>query len=208
MANLCEKLLANCIGADCDAMPVTGMDSNAWIFNKSQIASITYDENNPNLATAITMKTHEVNSSDVAYTGFKINQLGKVPFTGTQTAFNANDTFNNFTETLQFIYYDNSPSAAMSIDQIANGRFLVVVKNEFEGADGKGTYQIYGAGKALVASEISRDPYSDENIGAWVIQLQAENTSKSAVFIEHTDTSGSDPVVDTESYLDSLVDCD
>lgn len=203
MANLCEKLLQNCIGADCNAMPVTGMESNAWIFNKAQIESITYDQTNPNLATAITMKTHEVGGDDVAYVGYKINQLGRVPFTGTSTSFNANDTANNFTETLQFIYYDNGPEASLSIDQIANGRFLVVVANEFEGSTGKGKFQIYGAGKALVASDINRDPYSDENLGAWVVQLQATNTAKSAVFIEHK--TGTD--VDTESYLDSLVDC-
>lgn len=202
--NICEKLLENCIGADCAKMPNTGMGANAWIFNKAQVDSITYDQTNPNLATAITMKTHEVDNSDVAYTGYRINQLGRVPYTGTQTAFNANDTMNNFTETFQFIYYDNSAEAALSIDQIANGRFIVVAENDFVGTTGTGRYQIYGAGKPLVASDISRDPYSDENLGAWVIQLQAENTSKSAVFLEHK--TGTD--VDTEEYLNTLTSCE
>lgn len=196
--NICEKLIASCIGADCNAMPTTGMNSKAFIFNKAQIDHIEYDATNPNLATDIVMKT---NSSDVAYVGYQIDQLGRVPYTGTQTAFNSNDVMNNFTETFQFVYYDNSPTAALTLDNIANGRFVVVAENEFEGTDGKGRYQIYGAGKALVASDINRDPYSDENLGAWIVQLQAENTSKSAVFFEH-ETSGT---VDTATYLEQTL---
>ena len=42
MANICEKLLAGCIGADCDNPIFAGMEAKAWIFNKSEIASFTY----------------------------------------------------------------------------------------------------------------------------------------------------------------------
>lgn len=207
MANICEKLLAGCIGADCDNPIFAGMEAKAWIFNKSEIASFTYSQTNPNLITAITMKTYDDDGTDVAYVGYTISQLGKTPFTGTNTALVEGNISNKFTETFNFVVPDNSPAAAMLLDNIANGKFVVVAQNQYNGSDNKGAFQVYGAKKGLVATAMERDAYSEDNDGGWAVTLTAENTPNSALFIEHQDTSGDTPVVDTESYLDSLVDC-
>lgn len=207
MANLCEKLLAGCIGADCDNPVFAGMESKAWIFNKSEVASLTYDQTNPNLVTEITMKTHEVDHSDVAYTGYTITQLGKTPFTGTNTALVEGNAANKFTETFNFVVPDNSPAAAMLLDNIANGKFVVVAQNQYDGSDHKGAFQVFGAKKGLVATAMERDAYSEDNDGGWAVTLTSENTPNSALFIEHM-SSDATPVVDTESYLDSLVSCE
>lgn len=205
MSNLCEKLLSKCIGADCANMPFTGLGSKAYIANKSEIESVTYDASNPNLVTAITMKEIAEDTDAVLY---EVQQLGKTPFTSTTTTFNANDNMNNFTEVFNFIYPDNGADAAQTLDMLANGKFVAIVNNEFAGSDGTATWQILGLKKGLVATDINRDPYSEDAQGGWVCQFTAENTPNSAIFIQHTDTSGSDPVVDTEAYLDSLTDCD
>lgn len=207
MANLCEKLLAGCIGADCDNPVFEGMEEKAYIFNKSEIASFTDDASspaNPNLKTAIVMKTHEVGNEDVSYTGYTITQLGKTPFTGTNTTMAEGNVANTFTETVQFIVPDNSPTAAMLLDNIANGKFVVVGKNSYDGSDHKGQYQIYGAKKGLVCTAMERQAYSDDTNGGWAVTLTAEKTPNTALFLEHK--TGTD--VDTESYLESLVSCE
>lgn len=205
--NLCEKLLAGCIGADCDNPVFAGMEPKAWIFNKSEIASFTYDATspkpNPNLITDITMKTHEVQGQDVAYTGYTISQLGKQPFNGTNTSLTEGNTSNKFTENFAFVVPDNSPAAAMLLDNIANGKFVVVVKNEYTGSDGRGQFQVFGAKKGLTATAMERDAYSEDNDGGWAVTLTAENTPNSALFLEHKE----DGEVNTEEFLDSISAC-
>ena len=203
MANLCEKLISSCIGADCNNPIFDGIEAKAWVFNKSEIASFTDDDStpsNPNLKTAIVMKENE----GVSYTGYTITQLGKTPYTGTNTTLAEGNVANTFTETLNFVVPDNSPTTAMLLDNVANGRFVVVVKNSYEGSDNKGQFQIYGARKGLVCTAMQRDAYSDENNGGWAVTLTAEKTPTSALFLEHK----TEDTVDTESYLDSLVSCD
>lgn len=202
--NLCEKLINSCIGADCDNPIFTGIESKAYIFNKSEIASFTYDDNDPNLITAINMKTYQDGSDDLSYVGYTISQLGKQPYTGTNTALVEGNVSNKFTETLNFVVPDNSPAAAAILDNIANGKFVVVIANEFNGSDGKGKFQVYGAKKGLVASAIENDKYSEDTDGGWAITLTSENAPNSALFIEHK--TGTD--VDTAEYLDTLVSCE
>lgn len=206
--NLCEKLITKCIGADCDNPIFTGLESKAYIFNKSEIASFTYDEDEPNLITGITMKTYDDDGSDVEYSGYTITQIGKQPYTGTNTALVEGNVSNKFTETLNFVVPDNSPTAAAILDNIANGRFVVIVANEFTGSDGKGKFQCYGVKKGLVATSIENDKYSEDTDGGWSISLSSENAPNSSLFIQHLDTTGDTPVDDTESYLDSLVSCE
>lgn len=206
--NLCEKLITKCIGADCDNPIFTGLESKAYIFNKSEIASFTYDENEPNLITAITMKTYDDDGSDVSYTGYTITQLSKTPFTGTQTSMVEGDISNKFTETIQFVVPDNSPAAAEILDNLTNGKFVVIIANEFTGSDGKGKFQVYGARKGMTASAIENEKYSDTTDGGWQVTLVSENTPNSALFIQHLDTSGSSPVDNTAEYLDGMCVCE
>ena len=207
MSNLCEKLLAGCIGADCDNPVFAGMESKAWIFNRSEIASFTYDATQPkpnlNLITDITMKTHEVGGQDVAFTGYTITQLGKTPFTGTNTALVEGNVSNKFTETFNFVVPDNSPAAAMLLDNIANGKFVVVAQNQYDGSDHKGAFQVYGAKKGLVATAMERDAYGEDTDGGWAVTLTAENTPNSALFLEHKENNE----VNTEEFLDSISAC-
>ena len=145
MANLCEKLLTACISASCDNPIYTGIDSTAYIFNRSEVdliltdASANKDASNPNIYKSIVMKENE----GVAYTGYKIVQTGKTPFTGTQTEMTEGASANKWTNTLQFSVQDNSPAAAMILDNLANGKFVVVIGNEYTGSDER-TRQGYG----------------------------------------------------------------
>lgn len=201
---LCERLIDQCISVDCDNAIYTGVDSTAYIFNKSEIASFTAVTDEPNLISGIEMK--ETSTTGTYYTGYKIIQNGKTPFTGTNTAFVEGNTGNKFTNTFSFIVPDNSPKAAKLIDNLANGKFVVVIKNDYAGSDGKGSYQVYGMKKGLVATATDNDKYSEDTDGGWQITMTEEKTPVSAMFLRHM-SDDTTPVDDTADYLESLVDC-
>lgn len=204
MSNLCSKLITQCIAADCSNPIFSGINGVGYIFNKEEIDSITYSQTNPNLITNITMKTYQDGSDDVAYTGYKIQMLGKQPFENSTISMTEGTIMNRFTENVQFSVSDNSATASNLIDSLANGKFLVILHNDYVGSDGNGEWQVFGAAKGLSASAIERDPYSDLD-GAWQCTLTQENGPKSSVFIHHETTPGTD---DTESFIESLVSCE
>ena len=199
--NLCEKLISGCISASCDNPIYDGMEQYAYIFNKSEIASFTYDATNSNIITAINMKTDD---NDTAYTGYQILNLGKTPYTGTQTEMAEGNTANTFTETFQFLVPDNSPTASMLLDSLANGKYVIVAENSYEGSDSKGKFQVYGAKKGLVASSMTRSAYDDENDSAWVCTFTSEKVPNAALFLYHE----TDSTEDTASYIESLTSCE
>lgn len=194
---LCEKKIKGCIALDCEKPMFTGMESGAFIFNKSDIESITYEQvdnkDNPNMVTALTLGTGAV--------GYRIEQFGKTPYTGTQTNMVEGNAFNKFNQTFSFVVTDNSSKASNEIlDNLANGKFVAVVRNQYKGSDGRSEFQVYGINKGLAASAIENDKYSEDTDGGWQVTLVEENTPVSAVFIEHK--TGDD--VDTLAYLNGL----
>lgn len=197
--NICEKLISTCISADCDNPIFTGIEQVAYIFNFKDVIGYSPDPStnpaNPNLITELELA--EV-SEGVTATGYRILNLGKTPFTGTNTAFAAGNISNKFTETVSFVVPDASATAAQLVDNLANGKFVVILENSYEGSDGTGKFQIYGLRKGLTASDISRDPYSNDTDGAYVITLTSENVPNSGLYLQHTD--------DTRTYLNSITD--
>lgn len=202
MSNLCQKVINTCITASCENPVFSGIEGVGYIFNKSEIASFDYDQTNPNVITGINMATYENEGQDVSYTGFVVSQLGKTPFTGTTTSMTEGNIGNTFTETVSFVVPDNSPAAAMILDNLANGKFVFVLNNEYTGSDGRGSYQVFGAKKGLVCTAMERDAYSEDTNGGWSVTLTAERTPNSALFLEHKTNSA----VDTADYLKTITD--
>lgn len=171
----CDKKIKNCVEADCNKPNFSGVESKAWIFNKEDV-TIHFDENDGNVIDSITNigTTH----------GYTITQFGKQPYNGTSTTMVEGNAGNKFTNTLSFIVPDNSHTASNTvIDNLANGKFVVVIENSYAGSDDESAYQVYGSKKALTASAIENDKYSEETDGGWQITLTEENTPISAAFL-------------------------
>lgn len=201
---LCEKLVKSCIGADCSRMVTEGAEARAYLFNKSEISSLTHAQTtagteDPNLITAIVMKE---DAEQVSYVGYAVDQLGRQPYNGTNTTMEEGNYGNTFTETVQIFVPDNSPASASLLDNMAGGKFLVVMENTFEGVDSKGKFQVYGSKKALTCTAMERQLYSDDTMGGWVVTLTATKQPTSGVFIYTTDETA------TRTYLESITtDC-
>lgn len=195
MANLCESLISGCIAANCDNPLYAGIDPIGYIANFADIASVTYDETNPAIITGITMKTDTVGSSQVSRCFYTVQQLGSKPFDGSQVEMNEGTYANRFTNTVQFAVLDNSPETVQNVvTQLANGRFVVILKNDFKGEDGKSKYSVFGIKKGLKASSIQRELWGD-NESAWICTMVEENSPSAGLFFYTTSESATDTAI-------------
>ena len=85
---------------------------------------------------------------------------------------------------------DNGPEVAEDIiDGLANGSFVLILKNKHKGADGKAEYQMYGYYQRLKASAIENEKYSEDTDGGWLVTLHEDSVPKSALFYFNTDST-------------------
>lgn len=177
MANLCEKSINACIAVDCNNPLFAGVDSEGLIFNKSQIADMPMEGN---IVTAIIMGSDS--STDSSYCGYTCQQYGNNPFEGSQVEMTVGTYFNKFNNTIQLAILNNGPEVCENvIDNFANGRFVVMLKNEYTNESKDNKHQLYGTAKGLKASSITRELYGD-NESAYIVTLVEEGNPKSGVF--------------------------
>lgn len=190
----CDSLLAAAIGFDCSNPQVAGIETDGCIINRKDIDfdASTRDSQNPNLLTNLALKSGK--------TGFSITQVGNQPFNGSNAAFVQGNFRNKFNKVVSFLVYDHSPACCHNIiDQIANGEFVVVLKNKYAGTDSKAKYEVFGFEAGLKQTEGSRDPYSEDTDGAWQITMQETGAPTSGLFLYKTDAST------TEAAFESLI---
>ena len=179
----CDKLLALGISPDCDNPHIGGMEADGVIFNR---ADVDFDASTreKNIITNLALKSGKK--------GFEIFQIGNNPFTGSNSAFVAGTYINKFTHQVNFLIYDHSAECCEKIiDQLANGEFVVVLKNKHVGADSKSKYQVYGYEAGLKMTEGSHDQYSEDTNGGWAVALQ-ETAPTSGIFMYTTSLTATD----------------
>lgn len=203
--SVCDKLISKCVQVDCNSPMFAGLNKRAIIFNKDQIESLTFQECS-NIINGITMKTYEVTSEDpqthepvttnVAYCGYTVEQLGNTPYEGTQIEMEETNVGNRFTETVRLLVADNNPDICKNVvDALASGRFLVIVENDYVNSTGDNKYQVYGSGRGLQASAIVREAYGD-NEGAYDVTLTQPKGTRSGVFFYSTSLSATDTAIE------------
>lgn len=194
--NLCEKLITACIAADCANPLYAGVDSMGLIANYSDIASVTYDQSNPSIVTGITMKTDTVGSDSVARCWYTIQQLGNKPFDGSQTEFAEGTYANRVTHQIQFAIVDNGPEITENVvDRLLNGKFCVILKNDYVHSNGDNKYSIYGLSKGLKCTGLTRELWGD-NESAWIVTLTEENAAKTGLFVFTTSEQATDTMIE------------
>ena len=191
----CSKTIKQCIKASCSKPVFSGVDSTGWIFNKRDVTPVyetVGNEENQHKVTAFTMAT--------GAKGYEVQQLGKTPFTGTMTEMVEGTNMNTFTNTLSLVVPDNSLDVSENIiDNLANGQFIVILANSYNGSDGMSKYQIFGLSKGLTASAITNDKYSEDTNGGWAVTLTEENVGVSGVFFYDTNLTTTKQTI--ESYI-------
>jgi len=182
----CDKLLAAAIQPDCENPQVGGLEADGVIINR---ADIDFDSctRTGNILSNLALKSSKK--------GFKIYQQGNSPFTGSNVAFTAGTMLNKFTKQVNFVVYDHSADCSNKIiDQLANGSFVVILKNKYKGSDEKATFEVFGFEAGLKQTEGSRDPYSEDTEGGWSIALQ-EVAPSSGIFFYSTSLTATEAAV-------------
>ena len=184
MSGVCDTVISQGIEQNCDNPIVKGLEPDGVIMNRGDIdfSSTTFDTDMKNVIKTMLLKSGKK--------GYPVVQMGAKPFTGAKTSLKTGTYRNTFTNEIPIAILDNGPAVAQNIiDGLANGSFVLILRNIHKGDDGKSEYQVYGYYQGLRASAIDNDKYSDDTEGGWLVTLQEESAPKSALFYFNTDST-------------------
>lgn len=187
MSTNCDSLIAQAIQANCDSPLVRGMEPDGIIINRADIdfAKAVFSADNKNTLTTILLKAKKQ--------GYLVQQTGSTPFTGTKTSLNSGTYHNTFKNEISLVVLDNGPEVAQNIiDGLANGSFVLILRNLSKGSKGEAEYQVYGWYQGLHASALDNEKYSEDTDGGWAVTLEETATPKSALFFFDTDKTTTD----------------
>lgn len=194
MSDACDYKLAQNIGASCDNPIVQGLKNKGYLINYDDIDfdSIQRDETN-----SFIVKTLTLLSGKKAYSAYV---PGKTPFTGTKSEMATGTYSNKFNKTASIVVLNSGPDVAKNvISNFANGKYVFIMENKYQGDEQKNTFEIYGLEQGLTASEISNDKYSEDTDGGWAVTLVEENAPSAGIFMFNTD------IKTTRKALESLL---
>lgn len=181
MTKLCETLIAKDIDFNCNDLSVKGLEADGIIINRNDVdfSQTEFDETAKNIIKQIVLKSGKK--------GYDVVQMGNTPFTGTTTTMEVGTYRNTWTNEIPLAILANSPEVSEKIiDGLANGTFILILRNKHKGADGKSEYQIFGFYQGLVASAGTNEKYSDDTEGGWLVTLHETKVPKSALFLWNT----------------------
>lgn len=175
--DLCGNELMQHIVEECDNPIFSGIDAAGVIINYDDVDSIVRDASNKHIITSIVLKSGKH--------AWRFVQERNNPFTGTNTAAEVGDFRNTFTATVAgFIPFDGAEPSRNVITPMANGRYIVIVRNQWQHTDSNGDvdneWQVYGSDKGLKMSSLQQTRY--ENNDAWMIEMQEQGVSRASTF--------------------------
>lgn len=184
MVNICNSLLTKDIAADCNTPIVKGCEPDGIIVNREDVdfSATVFDAQLKNI-----IKTMQLKSGKK---GYAVIQTGQTPYTGAKTSLKTGTYHNTFENEIPIAILDNGPEVSENIiDGLANGSFILILKNKHKGTDGKAEYQVYGYYQGLSASAIENEKYSEDLDGGWLVTLHEDSVPKSALFYFNTDSN-------------------
>ena len=194
MAGICDSIISKGIAVDCENPIVKGFEADGIICNRGDIdfSKSVFDNDNKNILKTLMLKSGKK--------GYPVAQQGATPFSGAKTSLVTGTYRNTFTNEVPIAVLDNGPEVARDIiDGLANGTFVLILKNVHKGTSGKAEYQVYGYYQGLRASAIDNEKYSEDTDGGWLVTLQEISVPKSALFYFNTDSKT------TETQFQSLL---
>lgn len=182
--NICETLIAKDIAIACEDIVSKGLEADGIIINRADIdfTKTVFDDDNKSIIKQLVLKSGKK--------GFKVVQNGNTPFTGTTSSLTVGTYGNKWTHEVKIVVLANTPDVTEEvIDKLANGKFVLILRNVTKGTDGKGEYQVYGYAQGMTCSAGENDKYSEDTEGGWLMTLQETSAPKSAMFLYNTDSS-------------------
>lgn len=185
----CDTKIAQDIALDCDNMSQKGVEAEGVIINYADINKAGCTRTG-NILSALALAS--------GAKGYKITVPENSPFNGTLIEANVGTYRTKFNKTVAFVVLNSGPDVTHDIiDKLANGRFVIVLRNKFAGANGKNTYEVYGFEQGLTLTGGTRDLNSDDTDGGWSVTLQEQQAPSSGLFLFDTDLAKTKTLVET-----------
>lgn len=172
MTEYCGQIAADLLKTCIDPL-VQGVQDEIIIINKADIDTVTRNNTNSQIVEGITLV-----ASSPAKTAFKAE--------GINYSIDAEDSLKlsdygwGFPHKVVFRVFQNDPDNKKTIEDMVGGKYVVIVKNNYENRNKVGTpsdslYEIYGLDNGLVIPDggISRNKSDDSTKGAYVITLES-----------------------------------
>lgn len=196
----CDFLLQADLVAPCDGLSSSGLKNAGYIVNYDDVDwdNITKDSQNPNIVKNFLLKSGK--------NAYKVYVPGKTPYTGTNKALATGTYRNKFTKQVKLVVLSNGAGVCHDIiDQLANGRFVVILENDFQGATKDNTFEFYGLELGCAATEMSDDKYSEDTDGGWAVTLEETNAPTSGIFYLKDGDQSSSAIEVTRAALEALL---
>ena len=175
MPTNCNFGIAADILKDCSAPPTAGVEAVAYAFNRSDIDSVTYDQSNPRLVTAITL-------ADGAK-AYKIENFKKEIDAGFDLV-TSETNIDKFNQYVKFEPWGIDSGTVKALDELSD--LVVIVERKNKGKDGDGAFQIYGLQTGLYKSSdtMRANTASGKRIIEMTNQAEEESTVSYHVFFD------------------------
>lgn len=176
--NECDFKISADLTASCEKPSVAGLKNHGYLFNYDDIKwdEVEYAADNNNVITDLPLVD--------GARAYAVYMPGKTPFTGTQKAFSEGTYRNHFEKTVSLVILDNGAEVSNKvIDQLANGKFVAILENEYQGTDKKNTFEVFGSEQGLFASEMTDDKYSEDTDGGWAVSLVETKAPSSGIYL-------------------------
>lgn len=155
-------LLVASLTPNCVVPNFSGLESDAYLFNSEDIASVTRIGN----AMTFTMKAGKK--------GYRVTVDGSTPYNGTNSALTIGEYSKKFTKTLAFAYQNSGATPASNVNTLVNGKFVAIVENKRKGATvgaGDNAFLIIGIEKPLLVTAVTKDYVAEGQEGATLITM-------------------------------------
>ncbi|MBP1615564.1 MAG: hypothetical protein H6Q13_3012 [Bacteroidetes bacterium] len=188
----CDSLIKAGIVADCDSPVTKGLEANGAIINRNDIdfSATVFDATRKNIIKTLVLKTGKQ--------GYEVYCPGGTPFTGAKTSLEKKTYRNAFTNDIPLVILDNGPAVCETIiEGLANGRFVVILRNKYRAADGSAEYQVYGYYQGLTAETLESDKYSEDTDGGWSCALKETGSPKAGLYLFNTSAATTETMFNT-----------
>lgn len=183
----CDSLISTGITRDCYARVPMGLKPNAWLFNKADLSELDLEGN---ILSGYTLKAQAK--------GVRVYQEGAQPFSGSQTTLTAASATmrGSVTHTVNIRILDPNPLISEEfIDSILGGAEMVLfvetkANGDYMNEQGEvgGSYypiEVIGAENPLrLGDGATRDFYSEETNGGWLIPLTSTGNTRSTIYFD------------------------
>jgi hypothetical protein len=179
MPEACTNTIGKSILNDCTEVKGKGLESDAYIVDRDFIDR------------AAVIKTANVISVLPLLEGkqgYKIHTRRNEAFTGATDTGKTTNFGTAIDRSLPLIIESRNAANAVLIDQLRDGKYVIIVEKRPKDASITADQQfiVYGYEQGMTFKDSTHDPYSDDSNGGWIVNMQELDAPSTMIFFAST----------------------